>query len=163
MRAVNDRTATNVAQTVINGVNRKTAEGPIFMPAFGEDIRMTYCGGIQLLTARFGAEGADPTAQDVAALRKQAAEQPNSQEAPMADTPLRFAQSDGYISELIREVTTMPAEAPLDNGTADLLQARRRRRRGAGPGISSGGRGFADTATESGDTSHQCLHSHRPR
>src|SRR6201999_1076791 len=81
VRAVNDPSATNVAQTVINGVNRKTAEGVIFMPAFGagysdEDIAAVS----NYVTARFGAEGAHLTTKDVASLRKQAAQQPISQE-----------------------------------------------------------------------------------
>jgi mono/diheme cytochrome c family protein len=83
VRAVNDPSATNVAQTVINGVNRKTAEGIIFMPAFGagcsdEDIAAVS----NYVTARFGAEGAHLTTKDVASLRRQAAQQPNTQEAP---------------------------------------------------------------------------------
>jgi mono/diheme cytochrome c family protein len=82
VRAVNDPTATNVAQTVINGVNRKTAEGTIFMPAFGEGYSDDDIAAVSnYVTARFGAEGAHLTAQDIASLRKQAA-QPNSQEAP---------------------------------------------------------------------------------
>ena len=83
VRAVNDPTATNVAQTVINGVNRKTAEGLIFMPAFGEGYSDEDIAAVSnYVTARFGAEGAHLTAKDVADLRKQAADQPNSQEAP---------------------------------------------------------------------------------
>ena len=83
VRAVNDPTATNVAQTVINGVNRKTAEGTIFMPAFGEGYSDDDIAAVSnYVTARFGAEGAHLTAQDIASLRKQAAQQPNSQEAP---------------------------------------------------------------------------------
>ena len=83
VRAVNDPSATNVAQTVINGVNRKTAEGLIFMPAFGagysdEDIAAVS----NYVTARFGAEGAHLTTKDVTSLRQQAAQQPISQEAP---------------------------------------------------------------------------------
>ena len=42
VRAVNDPSATNVAQAVIFGVNRKTAEGQIFMPAFGEVFRRRH-------------------------------------------------------------------------------------------------------------------------
>ena len=83
VRAVNDPSATNVAQTVINGVNRKTAEGRIFMPAFGEAYSDDDIAAVaNYVTARFGAEGANLTGKDVAALRKQAAQQSNSQEAP---------------------------------------------------------------------------------
>ena len=83
VRAVNDPSATNVAQTVINGVNRKTAEGKIFMPAFGEGYSDDDIAAVaNYVTARFGAKGAQLTGKDVANLRKQATQQPNSQEAP---------------------------------------------------------------------------------
>lgn len=82
VRAVNDPTATNVAQTVINGVNRTTAEGSIFMPAFGEGYSDDDIAAVaNYVTARFGAEGAHLTGKDVADLRKQAAQQPKSPEA----------------------------------------------------------------------------------
>jgi mono/diheme cytochrome c family protein len=72
---VNDPSATNVAQTVINGVNRKTAQGPIYMPAFGEGYSDADIAAISnYVTARFGAKGANLTAKDVASLRKQAAQ-----------------------------------------------------------------------------------------
>jgi len=81
VRAVNDPSATNVAQTVINGVNRKTAEGTIFMPAFGEGYSDDDIAAVaNYVTARFGTKGADLTGKDVADLRKQAAQQPK--EAP---------------------------------------------------------------------------------
>jgi len=83
VRAVNDPTATNVAQTIINGVNRKTAEGAIFMPAFGEGYSDDEIAAVSnYVTARFGAQGAHLTVKDIASLRKQGAQQPNSQEAP---------------------------------------------------------------------------------
>jgi mono/diheme cytochrome c family protein len=83
VRAVNDPTATNVAQTIINGVNRKTAEGIIFMPAFGEGYTDDDIAVVSnYVTARFGAQGAHLTDKDIASLRKQAAQQPNTQEAP---------------------------------------------------------------------------------
>jgi mono/diheme cytochrome c family protein len=76
VRAVNDPSATNVAQTVINGVDRKTADGEIFMPAFGEGYTDDDIAAVSnYVTARMGAEGAHLTAQDVADLRKQAAQQ----------------------------------------------------------------------------------------
>jgi mono/diheme cytochrome c family protein len=83
VRAVNDPSATNVAQTVINGVNRKTTEGKIFMPAFGEGYSDDDIAAVaNYVTARFGAEGAHLTGNDVANLRKQATQHPKSQEAP---------------------------------------------------------------------------------
>jgi len=83
VRAVNDPSATNVAQTVINGVNRKTAEGKIFMPAFGEGYSDDDIATVaNYVTARFGAKGAQLTGGDVANLRKQSAQQPKSQETP---------------------------------------------------------------------------------
>ena len=81
VRAVNDPSATNVAQTVINGVSRKTADGRIFMPAFGEGYSDDDIAAVaNYVTGRFGAKGAHLTAKDVAALREQAAQQ--SKEAP---------------------------------------------------------------------------------
>jgi mono/diheme cytochrome c family protein len=82
VRAVNDPSATNVAQTVINGVNRKTAQGTIFMPAFGEGYSDDDIAAVSnYVTARFGAKGAHLTGKDVADLRKQTV-QPVSHEAP---------------------------------------------------------------------------------
>jgi len=81
VRAVNDPSATNVAQTVINGVNRKTADGRIFMPAFGAGYSDDDIAAVaNYVTARFGAKGANLTGKDVNALRQQAAQQ--SREAP---------------------------------------------------------------------------------
>jgi mono/diheme cytochrome c family protein len=75
-RAVNDPSATNVAQTIINGVNRKTAQGTIFMPAFGDAYSDAEIAAVaNYVTARFGAEGAHLTDKDVASLRKQVAQQ----------------------------------------------------------------------------------------
>ena len=83
VRAVNDPSATNVAQTVISGVNRKTAIGWIFMPAFGEGFADNDIAAVaNYVTARFGAKGAHLTDKDVANLRKQATQQANSKEAP---------------------------------------------------------------------------------
>jgi len=69
-RAVNDPTATNVAQVIIHGGGRHAAPGPRNMPAFGD----TYSDGeiasvANYVTARFGAQGADLSAADVAKLR----------------------------------------------------------------------------------------------
>jgi mono/diheme cytochrome c family protein len=76
VRAVNDPSATNVAQTVINGVIRKTAEGTIFMPAFGDGYSDADIAAVSnFVTARFGAEGGHLTEKDIVSLRKQAAQQ----------------------------------------------------------------------------------------
>ncbi len=83
VRAVNDPSATNVAQTVINGVNRQTVDGRIFMPAFGEGYSDDDIASVaNYVTARFGAEGAHLTGKDVADLRKQVNQQPSTREAP---------------------------------------------------------------------------------
>ena len=103
VRAVNDPSATNVAQAVIFGVNRKTTQGAapqgtapqgtspqgtsqggrIFMPAFGQGYSDDDIAAVaNYVTARFGAKGAHLTDKDVAALRKQATQQPRSAEAP---------------------------------------------------------------------------------
>jgi mono/diheme cytochrome c family protein len=75
VRAVNDPSATNVAQTVINGVIRKTAEGMIFMPAFGDGYSDADIAAVSnYVTTRFGAEGGHLTEKDIASLRKQAAQ-----------------------------------------------------------------------------------------
>ncbi|HUN99687.1 MAG TPA: cytochrome c [Bradyrhizobium sp.] len=73
VRAVNDPSAVNVAQAVINGVNRTTAEGKIFMPAFGEGYSNDDIAAVaNYVTGRFGAKGAKLTGKDVNDLRKQA-------------------------------------------------------------------------------------------
>lgn len=83
VRAVNDPSATNVAQTVVNGVDRTTAEGRIFMPAFGEGYSDDDIAAVaNYVTARFGAKGAHLTGKDVANLRKQTIQQHVSPEAP---------------------------------------------------------------------------------
>ena len=77
VRAVNDPSAANVAQTVIHGVNRQTDQGTIFMPSFGEGYSDDDIAALaNYVTARFGAKGAQLTAKDVADLRQQAAQQP---------------------------------------------------------------------------------------
>jgi len=76
VRAVNDPSATNVAQTVINGVDRTTAQGKIFMPAFGTSYSDDEIAAVSnYVTARFGAQGAQLTAKNIASLRKQVAQQ----------------------------------------------------------------------------------------
>ena len=73
--AVNDPSATNVAQIVISGTKRHTPDGALSMPAFGNaysDIEIAAVANY--VTARFGSKGSKLTAQDVAELRKQTAE-----------------------------------------------------------------------------------------
>jgi mono/diheme cytochrome c family protein len=75
-RAVNDPSATNVAQTIIAGVDRTTVNGKIFMPAFGTSYSDDEIADVaNYVTARFGAKGASLTAKDIASLRKQVAQQ----------------------------------------------------------------------------------------
>ncbi len=75
-RAVNDPSGINVAQAVINGIQRKTAHGPVFMPAFGKAYSNEEIAAVaNYVTGRFGAEGARLTGADVAALRGQTAQQ----------------------------------------------------------------------------------------
>ncbi|HEY4201313.1 MAG TPA: cytochrome c [Devosiaceae bacterium] len=81
VRAVNDPSAINVAQTVINGVDRQSDGKTIFMPGFGDGYSDDDIAAVaNYVTARFGAKGAQLTAKDVTDLRKQAAQA--TQEAP---------------------------------------------------------------------------------
>ncbi|MGC1776913.1 MAG: c-type cytochrome [Xanthobacteraceae bacterium] len=69
-RAVNDSTATNVAQIVISGTVRHTPQGIISMPAFGSaysDIEIAAVANY--VTGRFGSAPSDLTDKDVAKLR----------------------------------------------------------------------------------------------
>ncbi len=75
VRAVNDPSGTNVAQTVVNGVDRQTPQGRIYMPAFGEGYSDDDIAAVSnYVTARFGAKGATLTGKDVADLRNQASQ-----------------------------------------------------------------------------------------
>jgi mono/diheme cytochrome c family protein len=70
--AVNDPSATNVAQIVISGTRRNVPEDAVSMPAFGtvySDIEIAAVANY--VTARFGTKASQLTAQDVAKLRKQ--------------------------------------------------------------------------------------------
>jgi mono/diheme cytochrome c family protein len=70
--AVNDPAATNVAQIVISGTKRRTPDGAVSMPAFGDAYSDVEIAAVaNYVTARFGAKGSQLTAQDVAELRKQ--------------------------------------------------------------------------------------------
>jgi mono/diheme cytochrome c family protein len=72
-RAVNDPTATNVAQVVISGANRRTASGLAFMPAFGRAYSDDEIAAVaNYVTARFGAKPSSITPKQVADLRKAA-------------------------------------------------------------------------------------------
>jgi mono/diheme cytochrome c family protein len=74
-RAVNDPGATNVVQIVISGTKRLTPAGAISMPAFGDAYSDDEIAAVaNYVTKRFGAEGSRITADEVAALRKQADE-----------------------------------------------------------------------------------------
>ncbi len=73
--AVNDPTATNVAQIVISGTKRRTPPGAISMPAFGSSHSDAEIAAVtNYVTARFGGKASQLTAQDVAELRKQASQ-----------------------------------------------------------------------------------------
>jgi mono/diheme cytochrome c family protein len=69
-RAVNDATAINVAQVVINGGERQADAGPSNMPAFGSTYSDSEIASVaNYVTARFGANASDLTAGQVAKLR----------------------------------------------------------------------------------------------
>jgi mono/diheme cytochrome c family protein len=73
--AVNDPSATNVAQIVISGTRRHTPADAVSMPAFGtaySDVEIAAVANY--VTARFGSKPSRITAQDVAELRKQTAQ-----------------------------------------------------------------------------------------
>ncbi len=68
-RAVNDPTATNVAQIVVSGTMRHAPAGIISMPAFGGSYSNTEIAAVaNYVTARFGSEQSRVTAEDVAQL-----------------------------------------------------------------------------------------------
>jgi len=70
-RAVNDSTAVNVAQIVINGEHRQTPNGVVMMPAFGKAYSDAEIAAVaNYVTARFGAKASSLTAKDVAKLRQ---------------------------------------------------------------------------------------------
>jgi mono/diheme cytochrome c family protein len=73
--AVNDPSATNVAQIVISGTKRHVPEDAVSMPAFGRAYSDAEIAAVaNYVTARFGSKGSRLTAKDVADLRKQASE-----------------------------------------------------------------------------------------
>jgi mono/diheme cytochrome c family protein len=70
-RAVNDPTATNVAQIVISGTRRLTP-GAMSMPAFGSTYTDTEIAAVaNYVTGRFGSAASKLTAKDVTELRAQ--------------------------------------------------------------------------------------------
>ena len=74
-RAVNDPSATNVAQAVIAGVHRASPQGEVVMPSFGDAYSDVEIAAVaNYVTARFGAKASRLTAGDVASLRKQVAQ-----------------------------------------------------------------------------------------
>lgn len=73
-RAVNDPSAINIAQIVVEGASHKTPSGMVFMPGFGSSFSDAEIAALaNYVTARFGSEGSSITARDVAGLRKQTA------------------------------------------------------------------------------------------
>src|SRR5882757_555187 len=70
--AVNDPSATNVAQIVISGTRRHSPPDAVSMPAFGNAYSDVEIAAVaNYVTARFGSKASRITAQDVAELRKQ--------------------------------------------------------------------------------------------
>jgi mono/diheme cytochrome c family protein len=71
-RAVNDPSATNVAQIIISGTARHGPEGVVSMPAFGDSYSDTEIAAVaNYVTGRFGSKPSAITAKDVADLRQQ--------------------------------------------------------------------------------------------
>jgi mono/diheme cytochrome c family protein len=71
-RAVNDPSASNVAQIVISGTRRHTPPGALSMPAFGGTHSDAEIAAVaNYVTARFGSKGSQISERDVAELRKQ--------------------------------------------------------------------------------------------
>jgi mono/diheme cytochrome c family protein len=69
-RAVNDPTATNVAQVIIRGGQRHGAEGSTDMPPFGDAYSDAEIASVaNYVTARFGSQGSTLSAAQVAKLR----------------------------------------------------------------------------------------------
>jgi mono/diheme cytochrome c family protein len=70
--AVNDPSATNVAQIVIGGTRRLTPDGALSMPSFGRAYSDDEIAAVaNYVTARFGTKGSSLTARDVANFRTQ--------------------------------------------------------------------------------------------
>jgi mono/diheme cytochrome c family protein len=74
-RAVNDPTATNVAQIVISGMKRRSRDGTVTMPAFGaaySDVEIAAVANY--VTGRFGSVASSVQAGEVRLLRSQTAQ-----------------------------------------------------------------------------------------
>jgi mono/diheme cytochrome c family protein len=70
-RAVNDPTATNVAQMILNGSNAPRIDGSAAMPGFGSAYSDAEIAAVaNYVTARFGARGSSITPAQVAKLRE---------------------------------------------------------------------------------------------
>jgi mono/diheme cytochrome c family protein len=70
-RAVNDPTATNVAQIVIGGAQRRDDNGPVAMPAFGSAYSDAEIASLaNYVTARFGAQASRLSSASVAKFRE---------------------------------------------------------------------------------------------
>ncbi len=69
-RAVNDATANNVVQVIIQGSQRQTTRDSTPMPAFGDAYSYAEIASVaNYVTARFGAKGSELSAAEVAKLR----------------------------------------------------------------------------------------------
>ncbi len=74
-RTVNDPTARNVAQAVIWGVTRHSPDGKVTMPGFGKAYSdHEIAAVVNYITARFGAEKSNITAEEVAKIGQQASQ-----------------------------------------------------------------------------------------
>lgn len=74
-RAVNDPSATNVAQIVISGMKRRSGDDTVTMPAFGaaySDVEIAAVANY--VTERFGSVASSVQAREVGLLRSQSAE-----------------------------------------------------------------------------------------
>jgi mono/diheme cytochrome c family protein len=69
-RAVNDPSATNVAQIILAGAERRTPTGAAIMPTFGHAYSDTEIAAVaNYVTARFGSKPSAVSAVDVAKMR----------------------------------------------------------------------------------------------
>ncbi len=74
-RAVNDPSATNVAQIVISGMRRASADGPVTMPAFGSAYSDVEIAAVaNYVTQRFGHVASRLQPGEIASLRSQSSQ-----------------------------------------------------------------------------------------
>jgi mono/diheme cytochrome c family protein len=74
-RAVNDPSARNIAQIVIEGTSRTTLQGRVSMPAFGSAYSDAEIAAVaNYVSARFGSSGSSLSEHDVAEFRRQVAQ-----------------------------------------------------------------------------------------